>query len=153
MNALIGVARAAPAAASARALAAGPICRIDIVRDLSQAATIWDSLDACGALRTPYQRYDWVCLWQRHVGAHNAVEPLLVVGRGVDGAPLFLWPLGIQAVGPFSVARFLGGKHTNFNLGLWRRDLAASITAAELRGVLERIRLSSSVVPKASALT
>ena len=39
-----------------------------------------------------------------------------------------------------SALEFLGGKHANFNMGLWRRDVAASIRAPELRGVLHQLR-------------
>ena len=44
-------------------------------------------------------------------------------------APLFLLPLGRRTSAGWRVVEFLGGKHANFNMGLWRRDVAASIGA------------------------
>src|SRR5262249_17293078 len=34
---------------------------------------------------------------------------------------------------------FLGGKHANFNMGLWRRELAATISADELRRAISQL--------------
>jgi CelD/BcsL family acetyltransferase involved in cellulose biosynthesis len=44
------------------------------------------------------------------------------------------------------VVEFLGGKHANFNMGLWRREAAAKITASELRAVLDRVAERADVV-------
>lgn len=53
----------------------------------------------------------------------------------MPGAPLFLLPFGCRRLGGLRVLEFLGGKHANFNMGLWRRDVAARIGAAELNTV------------------
>jgi CelD/BcsL family acetyltransferase involved in cellulose biosynthesis len=34
------------------------------------------------------------------------------------------------------VVEFLGGKHSDFNMGLWRRDVVTGIEAGDLRAVL-----------------
>jgi CelD/BcsL family acetyltransferase involved in cellulose biosynthesis len=123
----------------------GFIRQIDIFSDLRLAEPIWRALEADGALATPYQRYEWIHCWQTHIGTPNGITPLLVVGRGCDGAPTFLWPLGTRRLGPLTVAEFLGGKHTNFNMALWRRDLSATIGAAEIKRILQRVRALSRV--------
>lgn len=108
------------------------VARIDVFDNLQVIEPIWRALERDGALATPYQRYDWILSWQTHIGARNGITPFLVIGREFDGTPLFLWPLGVRRVGPITIAGFLGGKHTNFNLALWRRDLAATISLAEI---------------------
>jgi CelD/BcsL family acetyltransferase involved in cellulose biosynthesis len=37
------------------------------------------------------------------------------------------------------IARFMGGKHTTFNMALWQRDFAASATRADLDALLRGI--------------
>jgi CelD/BcsL family acetyltransferase involved in cellulose biosynthesis len=145
MNALTCPANAGALVGSSDVVAADRIARIDVFDDLQIAEPIWRALEADGALATPYQGYEWIASWQSHVGTRNGVTPFLVVGRGPDDAPMFLWPLGTRRVGPITVAGFLGGKHTNFNLALWRRDLAATIGVAEISRILKLIEISSHV--------
>ncbi len=77
--------------------------------------------------------------WQHHVGARKGISPFIVVGFDNADRPLFLWPLGRRQVGPLSIASFLGSKHASFNIGLWRRDLAAAASASDIRNLLARI--------------
>jgi CelD/BcsL family acetyltransferase involved in cellulose biosynthesis len=112
------------------------LARVDIITDLAAAEAPWRALERDGAL-TPYQRFDWISAWQRHVGAAAGIAPLIVIGRGEAGEPLFLLPLGKSRLGPFTVARFLGGKHANFNFGPWRRDGAP---AGAIAAVLARLK-------------
>lgn len=109
--------------------------QIDILDGLAAAEPIWRELESCGALMTPYQRLDWLQAWQDHVGARTGVRPFIVVGRGPGGSPEFVWPLGLNMAGPLTVAKFLGGKHANFNLGLWRRDCALAMTAESMQAI------------------
>lgn len=70
---------------------------------------------------TPYQRYDFLRLWQEHIGNAEGVTPFIVIGRDASGEILCLLPLGKFPRGRFQVARYLAGKHANYNFGLWRR--------------------------------
>jgi CelD/BcsL family acetyltransferase involved in cellulose biosynthesis len=111
---------------------AGAIARVEIFDELAAAEPCWRELETGGALLTPYQRHDLLAAWQRHVGARDGVRPFLIAGFDGAGAPMFLWPLGCRNVGPLRVLNFLGSKHANFNIALWRRDAAASIGAGEI---------------------
>ena len=51
-----------------------------------------------------------------------------------------LWPLGRRRMGPLVVAEPLGGKHANYNFGLWRRGFAESLDAAAVAKLIGRIR-------------
>lgn len=97
------------------------VARIEIFRDLSAVETIWRAFERNAAL-TPYQRFDFLSLWQKHIGAHEGVSPLVVVAFDADNQPLCILPLGKFTRGPVTVARYLAGKHANYNFGLWRRD-------------------------------
>jgi CelD/BcsL family acetyltransferase involved in cellulose biosynthesis len=118
-----------PAALSSRGIA-----RLELIADISAAEPHWRKLEASGVL-TPYQRFDWVAGWQRHVGAAEGVSALLVTGFDAKGDPLFLLPLGAFASGRFAIVRFLGGKHANYNFGPWRRDFVCD--GAVLRALID----------------
>jgi CelD/BcsL family acetyltransferase involved in cellulose biosynthesis len=118
-----------PAALSSRGIA-----RLELIADMQAAEPHWRNLEASGVL-TPYQRFDWVAGWQRHVGTAEGVSPLLITGFDAKGEPLFLLPFGVFAGGRFSIVRFLGGKHANYNFGPWRRDFVCD--AAFLRALID----------------
>jgi len=117
----------------------GRVARVDVIEDMAAAEPHWRALEAGHSLGTPYQRYDFLNLWQRHIGTAAGVTPFIVVGFNAAGSPLFLWPFGRRMLAGLRVVEFLGGKHANFNMGLWRRDVLAGIGADDLRAVLARL--------------
>ncbi len=128
--------------------AAGPrIARVEVVRDMAAARPHWLALEQAGCLMTPYQAFDFLELWQRHIGAGEGVEPRIVVGFDDANAPLFVLPLGRRRMaGGLKAIEFLGGKHSNFNMGLWRADYLAAVTADDLRGVFVHLAGEADVV-------
>jgi CelD/BcsL family acetyltransferase involved in cellulose biosynthesis len=125
--------------APGRLSGAGEIANVEIFDDLKAAEPIWRRLEEGRALATPYQRFDLLAAWQQHVGARSGVTPFIVTGFDRAGEPAFLWPFGRKQAGPLGLVQFLGSKHANFNLALWRRDLAAKITAKDIESIAERI--------------
>ncbi len=117
----------------------GRIAGIEVIEDMAAAEPHWRALEAGNNLSTPYQRFDLLNLWQRHIGIAAGVTPFIVVGFNAGGGPLFLCPFGRRMVAGLRVAEFLGGKHANFNMGLWRRDVIGSIGADDLRAALARL--------------
>jgi CelD/BcsL family acetyltransferase involved in cellulose biosynthesis len=115
------------------------IARIEIFDDMAAAEPHWRALERANSLATPYQGYDFLTRWQRHVGDACGVTPLIVVAFNAMGTPLFLWPFGCRKLGALRVVEFLGGKHANFNMALWRRDAAAKIGADDLRATLSHL--------------
>lgn len=126
-------------AEQARASSADRIARIEIFHDLAAAEPTWRRLEHDDAVKTPYQCFDFLAPWQRHVGAQAGVNPFIVAGFDAANDPIFLWPLGRTRTGPLNVVSFLGGKHANFNFALWRRDIVALIAANDIRAVLGQI--------------
>jgi len=122
------------------------VARIEVFDHMAAAEPYWRELVLTHAIATPYQRYEFLQLWQRHVGAKLGVRPFIVVGFDSVGKPLFLWPFGRRWLGPLRVVEFLGGKHANFNVALWRPDVATSVGAGDIRTMLERL------APQADAL-
>ncbi|HUI94109.1 MAG TPA: GNAT family N-acetyltransferase [Xanthobacteraceae bacterium] len=114
------------------------IARIDIFDDIAAAAPAWDRL-ADGAIATPFGRRDWIELWQRHIGERSGTRPLIAVARDARDEPLFLLPLAARIHRLFTVAHYFGGRHSQLNMGLWRPDVAAALTAADLAGAFATI--------------
>ncbi|MDF3808807.1 MULTISPECIES: GNAT family N-acetyltransferase [Rhodopseudomonas] len=116
------------------------IARVDIIRDLAAAEPIWRALEQPEQLSTPYQRFDLLSAWQRYVGASEALTPFIVVASDAESRPLLLLPLALQRRRGVGIARFLGGKHTTFNMPLWRRDFAQSASSADIHTLIELLR-------------
>lgn len=128
--------RPLPAAARNKRAVDPRIARVEVFDDLTAAEPHWRTLELVDSLATPYQRYDFLKHWQRHVGSNSGMTPFIVVGFSQESEPLFLLPLCSRPIGGLIGLEFLGGKHANFNMALWRRDVAATIGADGLRNAL-----------------
>ncbi len=115
------------------------VARIGLFDSLSAAEAAWRRLIGLGAISSPYQAFDWVRLWHRHVSPHSGMTPCLIAGFDAADEPMFLWPFVRDRFGPFRIATFFGGKHATINMALWRRDVADSFTAAGMKGVLAQV--------------
>ena len=69
-------------------------------------------------------------------GRKAAITPVFVIAYGADARPAALLCLGLQKRGPVKLATFLGGKDSNFNIGLIRAG--QSWTTSDLRRLLVR---------------
>jgi CelD/BcsL family acetyltransferase involved in cellulose biosynthesis len=124
--------RVAPISRAAR------IARIEIFDTFQSAETVWRAFDR-DRVATPYQRYDFLGTWQRHVGDHLALKPRIVVAYDDSGDPLALLPLVVERAYGLSVACFPGAKHVTFNMPIWRRDFADQATAETMHGLVRMI--------------
>lgn len=115
------------------------LARIAVYRDLADSEATWRRLIALGAVASPYQSFDWVRLWHRHVSGPQGMQPCIVAGFDPAGDPLFLWPFVRERLGPFTAAGFFGGKHATINMALWRQDAGLHFTRAEMQDVLTQL--------------
>lgn len=122
-----------------RAAASHAATRIEILDDVAQAESVWRRLEREEAILSPYQRYDWVRFWHRHVSPHFDTRPLIVVGYDAKAKPTFLWPLARGRLGPLTVATFFGAKHATLNLPPWSPEFAARLGADELHAILGHV--------------
>jgi CelD/BcsL family acetyltransferase involved in cellulose biosynthesis len=118
---------------------AGRVVRVEVFDDMAAAEPFWRALERDDAWATPYQRFDLLAAWHRHVGTRTGIVPFIVTGFDAVGRPLFLWPFGHKQLGPLHLAGFLGSKHASFNIGLWHRDLAATIGEGDIHTLMARI--------------
>ncbi len=129
---------AAPLTMRPRGLAPTEACgtvfaSVEVVDNPRDALDSWRALspESCASF---YQTETFLLAWLEHYGRRQKVEPFFIIARDANGAPLALLPLGLFRFGPLRVAQFLGGKHSNYNLGLFRSDRAFS--AKDLRLLL-----------------
>lgn len=121
--------RALPVSASAQ-------FTTEIFHTPEQAETIWRELQG-SAFRTPYQSFDWAAAWYHQAPADVQEQPLIVVVRTQKtNQPVLVLPLSTFRFGPWRVGRFMGGRHSNFNMGIYRSDVVTALSEAVLCDVL-----------------
>ena len=106
-------------------LKATGFARLDVFLSLAEARRDWAELEAVAGA-SPYQGFGFAEAWFETIGAERRAAPFIVVARAASGAPLALLPLAWRRRGPLGVAEFLGGKDSNYNLGLFRAGRAWS---------------------------
>ncbi len=93
--------------------------RVVVYRDVAPALEIWERLELSAAV-SAYQTRRWLVPWLETTGRASGVSPFIIVAFDKAGQPLALLPFGIWRQGLLTVAGFLGGRDSNFNLGLFR---------------------------------
>jgi len=111
--------------------AAGPApIAVSVHHDLAAIEADWRRFEATADC-TPFQTFDWLSAWQRHVGSANGVTPAIVIVRRGDQIVL-LMPLGIQRQGFARCLTFLGGVLCDYNAPLLAPDFASLAPAGFL---------------------
>jgi len=95
---------------------------------------LWRELEETG-ICSAYQRYDWTEAWQRHIGQRINMRPVIVIGTE-QARPVMLLPFGLIEQDGLRVLRFMGGTHSNYNLGIYDRDFMIRANAAHMRRML-----------------
>jgi CelD/BcsL family acetyltransferase involved in cellulose biosynthesis len=116
------------------------IARVEVVRNMADAEVRWRAFEGPDFLATPYQRFGLLNAWQETIGKHDDVTPFIVTAYDAENRPLLLLPLAIGREGGARIARFMGGKHPTFNMALWCRAFAQTVTQSELDALFAAIR-------------
>jgi CelD/BcsL family acetyltransferase involved in cellulose biosynthesis len=89
---------------------------------------------------TPFQTFDWLLRWQRHIGARDAVQPAIAVGSFADGQTAFILPLGIVRSCGARRLCWLGQDLNDYNAPLVVREFSQRISAERFRAVWKELR-------------
>ena len=103
-----------------------PDIRLSIEADLSAIESEWRAFER-HADCTVFQAFDWVSVWQRHVGARKGAVPVVVTGRDSAGGLMFLLPLAIEKFGPARRLIWLGSELCDYNAPLLAADFSCRI--------------------------
>lgn len=128
----------APRLADAAATGAQAAIALSVHEDLAEIEREWRELEKTADC-TAFQTFEWLEAWQRHVGAQNNVRPAVVVGRGGDGAVLFILPLATR---PMPLGRelvFLGTELCDYNGPLLAPGFSAAVPAGGFAALWRRI--------------
>ncbi len=151
MTAALAIAAKAPCAPTVTpsapvSLDATGFARVDVFASLAEARRDWAELAAL-ACASPYQSFGFAEAWFETLGVERRAAPCIVVARGTSGAPLALLPLARFRRAGLGVAEFLGGKHSNYNLGLfrpgrvWSKETLEDLFAEAARAAKARVDL------------
>ncbi|WP_439575303.1 GNAT family N-acetyltransferase [Phreatobacter sp.] len=123
-------------AGSSGAASAGRRGHVRILDSFAAAAPLWTALQQL-CPHSGYQLFAWQEAFQRHLGGTRSL--CLAAIHDPLGAPLGLMPLSIERRQGLGLARFIGGSHVNFSMGLWRPDAGRVLGAAGAASVLGQI--------------
>jgi CelD/BcsL family acetyltransferase involved in cellulose biosynthesis len=87
--------------------------RLVVTDDLPGLEALWEELRQTAPC-TSAQTYNWARAWARHVLGSDGGEPVIAVGYGADGRPLFLWPFEVSRKFGMKVLNWLGQAQANF---------------------------------------
>jgi CelD/BcsL family acetyltransferase involved in cellulose biosynthesis len=116
--------------------------RIETTGDIAAVSRAWLSLEMSG-LATPYQTLGW----QRAALAtlDGTSRPLFVTLRDRRGATVGLLPLVVRQKAGVAIATFPGGKHANYNMGLFTADAAERLSRENLSATLAAVAADAAV--------
>ena len=97
---------------------ARPFASVAVHASFEAAAADWSRLERV-APASPYQRWAWLDAWMSTQGRAAGLTPFIVTAYDRAQAPVALLPLGLTTTGRLRRAVFLGGRETNYNMGLY----------------------------------
>ena len=109
----------------AAAQPAGGLSRVETHTTAWPALRAWRELESFSTA-TAYQTRGFVLPWFEFIAPTICATPLLIVGFDAQDRPAALLPLSVEPRGPFRLAMFPGGKHSNLNIPLLRPGFSLS---------------------------
>jgi len=123
----------------------------DLSREFASdlALSLYDSLDAVEsewrrfeqvAECTPFQTFEWLASWYRHIGRRDGVVPVIAVGRFTGGNTAFMVPLAVE---PRARARrlcWLGQDLCDYNAPLLARDFSQRVTPGRFLAIWRELQ-------------
>jgi CelD/BcsL family acetyltransferase involved in cellulose biosynthesis len=106
---------------------------IEVHRDPKAVVATWAELEAVAPISV-YQTRAFLLHWLKTLGAARGIAPMFIIAKDRQDRAVALLCLGVETRGIFRVARFLGGKESNLNLGLFRPGI--DFTAADIEILL-----------------
>lgn len=104
-----------------------PALCVSVHRDLDAVEHEWRRFEQ-RADCTAFQTFDWLALWQRHVGIRRHARPAIVVGRFDDGKTAFVLPLCVGAQRAMRRLCWLGQELCDYNAPLLAPDFAQRVS-------------------------
>lgn len=98
-----------------------------IHQDLDAVETLWRRFERVGDA-TPYQAFDWLAAWQRHIGLREGTRPIIAVAAFADGEPAFVLPLAVEPSYASRRLCWLGQDINDYNAPLLAKNFSQRVT-------------------------
>ncbi len=99
---------------------------LSLFGDLDAVATQWRRFETVADC-TPFQTFDWLSGWQRHIGSCSGVRPAIGVGTFADGTTAFIWPLAVETERIAPRLCWLGQDLNDYNAPLLAPDFSQRV--------------------------
>jgi CelD/BcsL family acetyltransferase involved in cellulose biosynthesis len=100
---------------------------LTIYKSLDAIEAEWRRFEAIAEC-TPFQTYEWLAAWQRHVGSREGVMPAIATGRFADGKTAIMLPLAVSLRHSIRRLSWLGQELCDYNAPLLARDFSQRVT-------------------------
>jgi CelD/BcsL family acetyltransferase involved in cellulose biosynthesis len=100
--------------------------RLTIHHELAAAEYEWRRFEDFADC-TVFQTFDWLSLWQKHIGQRQRVKPAIIIGRFANNDIAFLLPLCIERRYGLRRLRFLGQDLCDYNAPLLACDFTERV--------------------------
>jgi CelD/BcsL family acetyltransferase involved in cellulose biosynthesis len=100
---------------------------LSIHKNLAAVETEWRQFEQI-AEGTPFQTFEWLSAWQRHIGEREGVVPAVAVGRFADGNTAFMVPLAVKQGRLVRRLCWLGQELCDYNAPLLAREFSERVT-------------------------
>jgi D-aspartate ligase len=107
---------------------ASPPLGLSIHHGLDAVEALWRRFERVADC-TPYQTFDWLAAWQRHVGVCDGSRPVIAVAAFADSEPAFLLPLAVEPSYASRRLCWLGQDLNDYNAPLLAKDFSQRVTA------------------------
>lgn len=115
------------------------ILRLSLHTELARVETQWRQFERVADC-TPFQTYDWLQTWHRHIGLRDRVQPLIAVASFADGALACILPLAIECKRAIRRLCWLGQDLNDYNAPLLARDFSQRVTQDRFLALWDELR-------------
>lgn len=105
--------------------------------DLKACQDDWLTLEANGAVGPAFQRYAWQSSWFETLGALKNAHPFILIAYQLD-VPVMVLPFATICNKGVNRLVWAGGKHSNFNFGLFSKQITDRLHSEQQRAALEQ---------------
>jgi len=103
-----------------------PGVQISVSENLDAVEAAWRRFEP-DAVSTVFQNFDYLALWQRHIGAPQSVTPAIAIVR-YGGGILMILPLAISGRGLLRRLTWLGQEHCDYLAPLFEKDFSKIVS-------------------------
>ncbi len=93
------------------------------------------------AAATPFQSYEWLAAWHRHIGIRHGVVPVIVIGRFATNEVACILPFAIDRGRSLRRLSWLGQDLCDYNAPLLSRGFSQRVTPETFRGLWRKLQV------------